>query len=144
MRLTTITPGRFGEPALPQFEIAAIERHHPINIRNPELLDHRAVILPDIDRFFAILCYGRTNHLWLLAHSEKRQTVGRSEKTIFIIKSHGKNNDRTFIVRKRVWHELYPDRSGSVEIGCSRRGFSEFIHLQVTDQITMRVVLSGR
>ena len=125
-----------------QFEFPAIERHHLVDVRDADLFDRGAVVLPDIDRFLTVLRNQGAGQIRTLADRGQRQSVHRFEKTVLIIETNPKIDNRLYVVRQRIGHQFYLDTDRIV--GRRSACLAQILQLQLADQETARVIFPAR
>lgn len=126
-----------------QFKLAAIKGHHFVHVGDAELKNRCAIILPDIDRFFAFLCDERANQVRRLAQHEQRQVIDRFQIAPVAIKPDDKIDDRSFVVRQWIWHESHFHAGGWLAFRRWGRGLADVFELELTDEITVAAIFSS-
>src|SRR5437879_4216415 len=93
-----VTSGcRCGENASLQCKFTAIEGHHLVNVRDPDLMWFCAVILPNIDGVLIFRCNPCPAHIRCFTDGEQRQSIAGFQVTAVGSESDTEFYNRLFI-----------------------------------------------
>ena len=103
-----------------------------------------AVVQPNIDRLSALLCDQHAHQIRSLAHREQRQVIDRFQVASVPIESNTEIDNRLFIAGQRIRQEFHFDADSRVIFRRRSCGLAEIFDSQVADEVTARVIFSGR
>ena len=106
-------------------------------------MDRCAIILPDIDRFFAFLCDEYADQVRDIAQHEQRQVIHRFQIAAAAIKPNDEIDDRSFVVRQWIWHESHLHAGGQFIFLRQGRCLANVFDFEVTGEITVGAIFSG-